>query len=93
MTPGELRTIGERLYGPRWQTKLARALPVNARSVRRWLSGERNIRPVIAARIKRLPGPDRISCGLQYSPQIARRRSLAAVTAREIGPKVVQKTM
>jgi hypothetical protein len=51
VTPAELRKIGEYLYGPRWQTKLARALPVNVRSVRRWLSGERNIRPVIAERI------------------------------------------
>jgi hypothetical protein len=54
MIPAELREIGEQLYGPRWQTKLARALPVNVRSVRRWLSGERNIRPVIAERIRGL---------------------------------------
>jgi hypothetical protein len=38
-------------YGPRWQTKLARALPVNPRTVRRWLSGERKIRPLVAERI------------------------------------------
>ncbi len=54
MTPAELRTIGEQLYGPRWQTKLARALPVNDRTVRRWLSGERKIRPLVAERIKAL---------------------------------------
>jgi hypothetical protein len=54
MTPGELRTCGERLFGPRWQTELARALPVSPRSVRYWLSGERKIRPVIAERIKSL---------------------------------------
>jgi hypothetical protein len=54
MTSGELRTIGERLYGPRWQTKLARALPVSTRTVRYWLSGERAIRPVIAERIRGL---------------------------------------
>jgi hypothetical protein len=52
MTPTDLRTIGERLYGPRWQTKLARALPVNPRTVRRWLSGERQIRPLVAERIR-----------------------------------------
>ncbi len=54
MTPAELREIGEALYGPCWQTNLARALPVNVRSVRRWLTGERNIRPVIAERIRGL---------------------------------------
>ncbi len=54
MIPTELRTIGEQLYGPRWQSKLARALPVSPRSVRYWLSGKRAIRPVIAERIRLL---------------------------------------
>jgi len=54
VTPTELRTHGERLYGPRWQTKLARALPVSPRTVRYWLAGKRAIRPVIAERIKSL---------------------------------------
>jgi hypothetical protein len=54
MTPAELRRIGERLYGPRWQTKLARALPVSTRIIRYWLSGKRAIRPVIAERIRGL---------------------------------------
>ncbi len=51
MTPAELRTLCEATYGPRWQTKLARALPVSPRTVRYWLSGKRAIRPVIAERI------------------------------------------
>ncbi len=54
MTPSELRSIGERLYGPRWQTPLARALPVTTRTIRYWLSGDREIRPVIAERIWQL---------------------------------------
>lgn len=54
MTPAELRIMGERLYGPRWQTKLARALPVSPRTVRYWLAGKRTIRPVIAERIRSL---------------------------------------
>lgn len=57
MTPAELRTIGEKLYGKRWQTKLAKALPVSARSVRYWLSGKHQIRPVIAKRIRSLNPP------------------------------------
>ncbi|VTS00438.1 helix-turn-helix family protein : Uncharacterized protein OS=Acinetobacter baumannii OIFC110 GN=ACIN5110_2336 PE=4 SV=1 [Gemmata massiliana] len=54
MTPVELRTFGERLYGTEWQTPLARALPVSTRAIRYWLSGERKIREVIARRIQSL---------------------------------------
>jgi hypothetical protein len=54
MTPGELRKIGEFLYGPCWQTPLARALPVSTRTIRYWLSGKRKIRPVVAERIRGL---------------------------------------
>jgi hypothetical protein len=54
MTPEELREIGERLYGPRWQSSLARALPVSTRTIRYWLSGDREIREVIARRIRSL---------------------------------------
>jgi plasmid maintenance system antidote protein VapI len=54
MIPAELRAIGEQLYGPCWQTKLARALPVNPRTVRNWISEKRQIRPVIAERIRGL---------------------------------------
>nr|WP_088256986.1 adhesin [Fimbriiglobus ruber] len=54
MTPEELRTAGETLFGQKWQTALARVLPVNPRTVRRWLSGDRKIHPAIAERIKSL---------------------------------------
>jgi pyocin large subunit-like protein len=54
MTPAELRAIGEALYGPVWQTKLARVVPANVRTVRRWLSGKSPVRPVVAARIRAL---------------------------------------
>lgn len=54
MTADELREIGERLYGPRWQLKLARALPVSTRTIRHWLKGTRKIRPPMEALIKSL---------------------------------------
>jgi hypothetical protein len=54
MMPDELRSIGEQLYGPRWQTPLARALPVSTRTIRYWLAGKRKIRPLVAERIKGL---------------------------------------
>lgn len=36
--PDLLRTIGEALFGPRWQTDMAQALNVSDRTVRHWLS-------------------------------------------------------
>lgn len=35
-----LAKVGEDLFGPEWQTPLARALGKNNRTVRRWASGE-----------------------------------------------------
>lgn len=45
MTPADLRTAADLLFGGerfglRWQRPLARALGVDDRTVRRWLSGE-----------------------------------------------------
>jgi hypothetical protein len=34
-----LREVGEALYGPRWQSELARRIGVSDRSVRRWVAG------------------------------------------------------
>ena len=53
MTPSELRTICDSL-NPGGQSKLARMLPVNDRTVRRWLSGERPIHQAMVARIRDL---------------------------------------
>lgn len=43
MTPADLRLYGEALFGPRWQTDLARALEVSDRTIRYWLSGRKPI--------------------------------------------------
>lgn len=43
MTPARLAEIGRALYGPRWQSELARAVGVQYRAVRRWMTGERAI--------------------------------------------------
>jgi DNA-binding transcriptional regulator YiaG len=61
MTADELRSIGEKLYGTLWQAKLARALPVNTRTIRSWLSGRREIPEETAERIHGLAvsGKDR----------------------------------
>ncbi|HQS15002.1 hypothetical protein [Reyranella sp.] len=38
-----LRAAGEALYGPRWQSDLARDLKVSDRTVRRWDAGQNEI--------------------------------------------------
>lgn len=43
MTPEQLRQAGELLYGTQWQTDFARAIDVDPRRVRQWLSGDRPI--------------------------------------------------
>lgn len=42
-----LREVGEALYGPRWQSEMARALGIAERTVRHWLAGRQNPRPGI----------------------------------------------
>ena len=44
-----LREAGEALYGPRWQTDLARDLNVSDRTMRRWAAGTDDL-PAGAAR-------------------------------------------
>lgn len=38
-----LQDTGEALYGPRWQTEMARALQVSDRTVRRWVAGSDDV--------------------------------------------------
>ena len=45
ITPKELRAIGLAAFGQGWQSKMARALGVNARTVRRWASGQWPVPP------------------------------------------------
>lgn len=43
MTPADLERRAAVLYGPDWQTALARRIRVDARTVRRWKAGDRAI--------------------------------------------------
>lgn len=53
--PAGLERIGEALYGPRWQTDLARDLELSdARRVRQWIAGERPIPPGVWADLSSL---------------------------------------
>lgn len=43
MTPAQLESRSALLYGPDWQSPLARRIRVDARTVRRWKAGDRQI--------------------------------------------------
>ena len=49
-----LTETGKALYGPCWQRELARALHVNERTMRRWVSGETQPPSTIAAELTEL---------------------------------------
>lgn len=49
-----LRDAGEALYGPRWQSDLARDLGVADRTMRRWLAGADDMPPGVALDLWRL---------------------------------------
>jgi len=53
MTPKQLNLIGKKL-GEGWQSKLARLLPCNLRTVQRWVAGDRAISDMVAERIKQV---------------------------------------
>lgn len=53
MTPKQLKKLGEQL-GAGWQSKLARLLPCNVRTVQYWLKGERQISEMVAHRIRQV---------------------------------------
>ena len=47
MTTSEFCEIAERLYGPGWQSKLARVLVRDIRTIRRWKTGESPVPKVV----------------------------------------------
>lgn len=49
-----LRDAGEALYGPRWQSDLARDLHVSDRTIRRWISGADDLPAGVALDLLRL---------------------------------------
>ncbi len=49
-----LRETGEALYGPRWQSDLARGLGVSDRTMRRWAADADDLPPGVIADLARL---------------------------------------
>lgn len=54
MTTSLLIECGEVLYGPRWQSQLARDLGVSDRTIRRWVAGTSEVPQGLAANLLRL---------------------------------------
>ena len=54
MTPALLREAGEALYGPHWQSELARYLDVSDRTMRRWASARWPVPATIVPELRAL---------------------------------------
>lgn len=54
MTLDLLTKAGEALYGPRWQSELARDLDVDDRTMRRWVAGDSPVPSGVAVDLLRL---------------------------------------
>lgn len=54
MTADELASIGERIFGPRWQRVFSAALGVNYRTLQRWATGKNTIPDSVASDARRL---------------------------------------
>lgn len=54
MTENLLKRTGEALYGPRWQSEIARDLGISDRHVRRLAAGEDNLKPGMALDLWRI---------------------------------------
>jgi methylphosphotriester-DNA--protein-cysteine methyltransferase len=54
MTPKLFHDAGEALYGPRWQSDIARDLNMSDRHVRRLASGAAELSPGMAADLQRI---------------------------------------
>lgn len=49
-----LKRCGEALYGPRWQSEVARDLDVSDRTVRRWVDGSQDVPDGVYLELHRL---------------------------------------
>lgn len=54
MTTKLLKDVGEALYGPQWQSAIARDLGVSDRHVRRMAAGEADLKPGMALDLWRI---------------------------------------
>lgn len=75
MTRDQLRQAGEALFGPHWQSPLARALGMSDRHMRRLASGEAPITEGMAADIRRLLAERRATIDTLIGPDLPVRNA------------------
>lgn len=74
MTDGELiEAAGRALYGDTWQASLGRALNVQPRTIRYWLAGTYEVKPLLWAEIAALL-KDRAATATDTADLIQRQR-------------------
>ena len=54
MTPKQLETAGEAIYGPSWRTPLCADLGITMRTLQRWMGGDFNIDPAVPDRLRNI---------------------------------------
>ena len=52
LTPTTLEALGKALYGPGWQSALARDLDITPRAVRHWMAGAHKVPKDVCARLR-----------------------------------------
>ncbi|MFO1189261.1 MAG: hypothetical protein U1E97_06660 [Alphaproteobacteria bacterium] len=67
----ELTRLGTALFGPRWQSSLARAIGVSDRTVRHWVAGSRPVPPDAIARARECLIEDRVARALAAIDELA----------------------
>lgn len=90
MTCTELQGHGERLFGARWQTPLARRLGVNTRTLRRWIADPRKIPTIVAEKLSTveqsgLLTDDQIDIAIAY---LTRALTETYADDKQAGPRV-----
>ena len=81
-----LRAAGEALYGPRWQSELARALDVSDRTMRRWAAGSDAMPPGVVLDL--LPLCDTRIAALEEIKRAIRKPSAPSAPPGHVGRKL-----
>lgn len=71
MTTEQLQKAGRLLYGDQWQSALARALDVDSRRIRQWMSGDRPISDWVEGEIMQILKDNHAAIGRAIDTQCA----------------------
>ena len=79
MSAALLHETGEALFGPQWQSELARSLAVSDRTVRRWAAGTHAPPPRVWADIARIAFERRAALSRLLPLAVAQSENLAVL--------------